>query len=96
LPTIAVAIRDDDGGWRHIKVDAWLQSKDSATAAALEAVKTTIIAKADRELPNHDFATLQSPQIGTTEIKHAIHAAAEAGLGRKWNGEVLIHNLLIY
>jgi hypothetical protein len=96
LPTIAVAIRGDDGGWKHIKIDAWLQSKDIATAKKLEAVKNIIIAKADRELPNHDFETLKSPQTGSREAKRAIHAAAEAGLGQKWDGEVLIHNMLVY
>ncbi len=96
LPTIAVAIRADDGGWKHIKIDAWLQSKDVATAKKLEAVKNTIIAKADREFPNHNFETLKSPQTGAQDAKRAIRAAAEASLGQKWDGEVLIHNMLIY
>jgi hypothetical protein len=96
LPTIAVAMRTEDGGWRHIKIDAWLAAKDVRTAKAMESVKNTIIAKADRELPNHDFATLQSAELGSNEAKKVIVAAVEATIGREYKGEVLIRSMLVY
>jgi len=96
LPTIAVAIRAEDGGWKHIKIDAWLQAKDVRTAKTMENMKNTIIAKADRELPNHDFAILMSAENGSNEAKKAIAAAVEMTIGRAYTGEVLIRNMLVY
>jgi hypothetical protein len=96
LPTIAVAIRTDDGGWKHIKIDAWLAAKDVRTAKVMEGMKTNIIAKADRELPNRDFTTLLSPELGSNEAKKAIQAAVEATLGRPYTGDILIRNMLVY
>ncbi len=96
LPTITVAIRTDDGGWKHIQIDAWLAGTDAANARALEALKNTIIAKADREFPNRDFETLQSAGQGSNEAKKVIHGAVEAGLGHEWKGDVLIRNMLVY
>lgn len=96
LKPIAVAIRTEDGGWRHIRIDAWLESKDPLTAKAMEAAKSVIIAKADRDLPNRNFDTLLSPELGSNEAKKAIRSAVEASLGHPWNGEVLIHNFVIY
>jgi hypothetical protein len=96
LKTIAVAIRGEDGGWKNIKIDAWLTSKDSATAQAIEVAKNAILARADRELPNHSFEALQSAELGSIEAKKAIHKSVEAVLGHPWNGDVLIHNMLVY
>jgi hypothetical protein len=96
LPTIAVAIRTDDGGWKHIKIDAWLAGTDPDNAKALESLKNTIIGKADREFPNRNFETLQSAGQGSAEAKRVIHAAVEAGLGHEWKGDVLIRNMLVY
>ena len=96
LPTIAVAIRGDDGGWRHIKIDAWLAGTDAENAKTLEALKNTIINRADRELPNRNFEVLQSAVQGSAEAKRVIHAAVEAGLGHEWKGDVLIRNMLVY
>jgi len=96
LPPIAVAIRTDDGGWKHIRIDAWLEAKDTRTAKTMENMKNTIIAKADRELPNHDFAVLQSAELGSTEAKKAIVAAIEATIGREYKGDVLIRSMLVY
>lgn len=96
LPTIAVAIRGDDGGWKHIKIDAWLAGTDAENAKTLEALKNTIINRADRELPNRNFEVLQSAVQGSAEAKRVIHAAVEAGLGHEWKGDVLIRNMLVY
>jgi len=96
LATIAVAMRRDDGGWNNIKIDAWLASKDPDTAQKLEVAKNAIIARVDRELPNRPYETLQSPELGSVEAKKAIRRAVEAILGHAWNGEVLIHNMMVY
>ena len=96
LPMIAVAIRTEDGGWKHISINAWLAPKDPDVARKMESLKSTIISKADRELPNHSYATLQSAELGAAEAKKAIHAAAAACLGHPWAGEVLIQNMLVY
>ncbi len=96
LPTIAVMIRTEDGGWKHIKIDAWLAGTDVENAQALERLKHTIITRADHELPNRNYEVLQSPGRGSAEAKRVIHAAVEAGLGHEWNGDVLIHNMMVY
>ena len=96
LPTIAVAIRTEDGGWKHIKIDAWLQAKDVRTAKTMESMKNTIIAKVDRELPNHDWAILSSAKDGSDEAKRAIASAVEMTIGRAYTGDVLIRNMLVY
>jgi hypothetical protein len=96
LPTIAVAIRAEDGGWRSIKIDAYVDAKDLETAKAMEAAKNIIITKADHEFPNRRFETLQSPEKGTAEAKKVIHAAVEAALGHPWKGDVFIRNMLVY
>lgn len=96
LPTIAVVMRDDDGGWKHIKIDAWLAGTDVDNAKELDRLKNVIINKADREFPNRNYETLQSPGQGSTEAKRVIHAAVEAGLGHEWKGDVLIRNMLVY
>jgi hypothetical protein len=96
LPPISVAIRADDGGWRHIKIDAWLAGTDEENARALEKLKTTIMHKADREFPNRNFETLRSAGQGSNEAKKVIHAAVESELGGPWKGEVLIRNMLVY
>jgi hypothetical protein len=96
LPRIAVAIRADDGGWRHVEVDCWLAGTDVENAKRLETLKTTIIAKADREFPNRNFEILQSAAEGSNEAKKVIHAAVEAAMGSEWKGQVLIRNMLVY
>jgi hypothetical protein len=96
LPTIAVVMRDEDGGWKHIKIDAWLAGTDVENAKELDRIKNIIMSKADREFPNRNYETLQSPGQGSIEAKRVIHAAVEAGLGREWKGEVLIKNMLVY
>jgi hypothetical protein len=96
LPTIAVAIRTDEGGWKHIQIDAWLYSKDLRTAKLLEGLKNDITARADREMPNRNYATLQSPELGSNEAKKAILSAVAGSLGHNYDGEVLIKNMLVY
>ncbi|HMA48945.1 MAG TPA: hypothetical protein VKP60_04275 [Magnetospirillaceae bacterium] len=96
LPPIMVMIRGEDGGWKHIKIDAWLAGTDVDNAKRLDALKNTIRDKADRELPNRNFEILQSAGQGSTEAKKVIHAAVEAGLGAEWKGDVLIRNMLVY
>lgn len=96
LPTIAVAMRTDDGGWKHVKIDAWLAGTDIDNAKKLDSLKNIITNKADREIPNRSYETLQSPGQGSAEAKRIIHAAVEAGLGHEWKGEVMIKNMLVY
>lgn len=96
LPQIAVAIRTEDGGWRHIRISAWLAAKDASTARTIDRMKNSIVGKADRELPNHSFDTLLSPELGSVEAKKAIRIAVEATLGHPYNGDILIRNLLVY
>ena len=96
LPRISVAIRTDDGGWKHIAIDCWLAGTDIENAKRLEALKTTIIAKADREMPNRNFEILQSASEGSAEAKKVIHGAVEAAMGGEWKGQVLIRNMLVY
>ena len=96
LPTIAVVMRDEDGGWKHIKIDAWLAGTDIENAKELDRIKNIIMNKADREFPNRNYETLQSPGQGSVEAKRVIHAAVEAGLGHEWKGDVLIHSMLVY
>src|SRR5579859_1613100 len=96
LPTIAVVMRDEEGGWKHIKIDAWLAGTDIENAKELDRIKNIIMNKADREFPNRNYETLQSPGQGSVEAKRVIHAAVEAGLGHEWKGDVLIHSMLVY
>ena len=96
LPTIAVVMRDEDGGWKHIKIDAWLAGTDVENAKELDRIKNIIMSKADREFPNRNYETLRSADQGSVEAKHVIHAAVEAGLGHEWKGDVLIHSMLVY
>jgi len=96
LPRVSVAIRTEDGGWKHVAVDCWLAGVDVEEARRLEALKNTIIAKADREMPNRNFEILQSAAEGSAEAKKVIHAAVETALGREWKGQVLIRNMLVY
>ena len=96
LPPIMVMMRTDDGGWKHIKIDAWLAGTDEDNAKKLESLKNTIKDKADREFPNRNFEILQSAGQGSSEAKKVIHAAVEAGLGKEWKGDVLIKDMLVY
>lgn len=97
LPTIEVSIRKDDGGWRHIKIDAWLAPKDLATAHTMDGMKTSIVKKAGEDLPgNRGFDVLKSAHEGNQAAKEVLHDAAAQSLGHPWEGEVLIRNLLVY
>jgi hypothetical protein len=96
LPPIMVVIRAEDGGWKHIKIDAWLAGTDPDNAKKLDSLKNIIRDKADREFPNRNFEILQSARQGSDEAKKVIHAAVEAGLGKEWKGDVLIKDMLVY
>jgi hypothetical protein len=96
LPKISVVIQTEDGGWKHIVIDAWLAPKDISTVPELEKSKTAILKWVDHALPNHDFATLQSPEGGSAEAKKTIRAGTEATLGHPWKGDVLITTMLVY
>jgi hypothetical protein len=97
LPTIIVAIRKDDGGWHHVRIDAWLAPKDSATAQDMDQRKASIVKKSKEALPGaRGFDVLQSAHDGNQVAKDVIRAAAERTIGRPWSGDVLIHNIVVY
>ncbi len=96
LKRISVAIRGEDGSWKHIAIDCWLAGTDEVNAKELDVNKNIIIAKADHELPNRNFEIMQSAVQGTAEAKKVIHAAVEASIGHEWKGQVLIKNMLVY
>jgi hypothetical protein len=96
LPTITLAIRREDGGWRHVTIDAWLVPKDVDTARSMDQMKSLIVRNLDKSLPKRSFELLQSANDGSNEAKKAIHEAAEISLGHPWTGDVLIRSLLVY
>ena len=97
LPTIIASIRKEDGGWRHIRIDAWLAPKDIGTARAMDDKKTSIVMRSRDAFPGkRGFETLQSARDGNQAAKEVIHSAAEKTLGRPWTGDVLIRNMLVY
>ena len=96
LPVISVAMRTEDGGWHHVQITAWLAPKDMETLRALETAKNAIIDRADHDLPTRNYETLKSAEQGSVEAKKVIKAAAEAGLGHPWQGDVLIQKFMIY
>jgi hypothetical protein len=97
LPTIIAAIRREDGGWRHIRIDAWLAPQDIATARAMDDKKTSIVMRSQNTLPGkRGFDALKSAHDGNQVAKEVIHAAAAQTLGHPWTGDVLIRNILVY
>jgi hypothetical protein len=97
LPTIVVAIRKEDGGWHHVRIDAWLAPQDTATARVMDDKKTSIVKVSETTLPGaRGFSALQSAADGNLVAKDVIRAAAEQTIGRPWTGEVLIRNILVY
>ncbi|HIJ37834.1 MAG TPA: hypothetical protein HPP80_02960 [Rhodospirillaceae bacterium] len=96
LPPIVLALPRDDGGWHHIRIDAWLTPSDEKTTAALEGIRTTIVKNASQDLPEAKFEDLRSARLGMKLAKQIIHDAAEEGLGRPWTGEVMIKTMLAY
>lgn len=97
LPAIIVAIRKEDGGWHHIRINAWLAPEDVSTARDMDEKKTAIVKRSKDAFPGaRGFEALQSAQDGDQIAKDVIHAAAERTLGRAWTGDVLIRNILVY
>jgi hypothetical protein len=96
LPPMKIMIPTGDGGWKHIQIDAWLMAKDQVTARAMDVAKNNIVNMADKEMPNRDWQVLANPELGSNEVKKVIHAAAEAGLGHPWQGDVMLQSFLIY
>jgi hypothetical protein len=97
LPSIVVAIRKEDGGWHHIRIDAWLAPEDVSTAQDLDEKKSSIVKRSQEALPGaRGFDVLRSAHEGNDAAKDVIHAAAERTLGRPWTGDVLIRNILVY
>jgi hypothetical protein len=97
LPTIVVAIRKDDGGWHHVRIDAWLAPKDIATAQDMDDRKASIVRKSKETLPGaRGFDVLKSAHDGNQVAKDVIHTAAERSIGRPWTGDVLIRNMVVY
>jgi len=97
LPTIEISIRKEDGGWRHIRIDAWLAPKDVAIARDMDGMKTSIVKRAQEDLPgSRGFDVLKSAREGNEAAKEVLHLAAEQSLGHPWEGEVLIRNMLVY
>jgi hypothetical protein len=96
LPTIHVAIRKPDGGWHHIQIDAWLAPNDKDLAGKMESVKTVIVRKATANFPLKPFPSLVSAHDGSRLAKEVIHSAAARSIGREWQGDVLIRNIVVY
>lgn len=97
LPIIVVALRKDDGGWHHIRINAWLAPKDVSTAHDMDDKKTAIVKKSREAFPGTTgFEALRSAENGDRIAKEIIHSAAEHALGHPWTGEVLIRNILVY
>jgi hypothetical protein len=96
LPNIVVAIRKPDGGWRHVKIHAWLAPKDVDVAEAMDGRRTSIVHSIQEKIPQQDFEMLTAAHSGSTLAKEVIHSAAEENIGRPWSGDVLISELLVY
>lgn len=97
LPIIIAAIPKGDGGWRHVRIDAWLAPSDVGTAEDMENLKASIVQKVRDGLPGpRGFDALKSPHEGPQVAKNMLHAAAESSLGHPWTGDVLIRSLMAY
>lgn len=96
LPTIELSVARDDGGWRHIHIDAWLTTHDDRTTEDLDKMRSTIVRLTEDALPDHDFEEYKSPRQGLRLIKEIIRRATDKSLGHPWKGEVMIKNFLAY
>lgn len=96
LPTIELSLAQDDGGWRHIHIDAWLTCRDEATSEDLDKLRSTIVRLATDALPEHEFDEYRSPRGGIRLVKQIIRQVTEKSLGRPLKGDVMIKNFLAY
>jgi len=100
LPSMNLALpkKDDyNGGWRHVRIDAYITPKDAETGMKLDGVKSSIVKHAEEEtLPATGFDRLNTPYGGEEAAKKAIRIAAERALGHPFEGDVLIRTFLTY
>lgn len=99
LPSIEAALPkgDDNGGWRHVRIDAYITPKDVLTGTQLEAVKSSIVKHAAEEtLPAAGYDKLKSPYGGEEAAKKALRIATDRALGHPWEGEISIRTFLTY
>ncbi len=99
LPTLELALprNDGNGGWRHIRIDAYLTVSDPALGKELDGMKSSIVRHAVREtLPATGYDRLKEPYGGSEAAKRAIHIAAQRALGHPWDGAVDIRTFEAY
>ena len=96
LPTIELSLAREDGGWNHIRVDAWLTTRDDDTTEELDKMRSTIVRLTQDALPERDFQDYKAPRQGFRLVKQIIRQAADKSLGHPWKGEVMIKNMLAY
>jgi hypothetical protein len=96
LPPIIVSKRKEDGGWEHLKINAWLAPKDWNSVETMETLKTTISQKAIEAFPQRNFDLFKAPREGSILAKKTIREATETSLGHPWAGDVLIRTMLVY
>ncbi|HVI52723.1 MAG TPA: hypothetical protein VM661_16060 [Candidatus Sulfotelmatobacter sp.] len=100
LPSMNVSMpkKDDTtGGWRHVRIDAYITPKDADTGMKLDGVKSSIVKHAVEEtLPATGFDKLNTPYGGEEAAKKAIRIAAERALGHPFEGDILIRTFLSY
>ena len=96
LPTIDLSLAQEDGGWRHIHIDAWLTCRDEATSEDLDKLRSTIVRLTQDALPDHEFDEYRSPRGGIRLVKLIIRQVTEKSLGRPLKGDVMIKNFLAY
>ncbi len=68
LPTMELALprNDGNGGWRHIRIDAYLTVGDPVLGKELDGMKSSIVRHAVQEtLPATGYARLKEPYGGS-------------------------------
>jgi hypothetical protein len=99
LPEITAGRRTENGGVKHIQIEAWLAPKDIKELPILDERKTAICKRAKKAFEeSHDISLdiLASPREGETLAKKTILQATETELGHPWSGDVLMRTFLVY